>query len=628
MKGAKGIENPAFVPCSPDTPRRSSASPSLVEVSHAPAQDTQPTRPREPPEPPAPPACPAPPTAPAKPEFEEGPFGWGRFAPRCLQRCNTPAGFLLHYCVLAVTQGVVVNGLVNISISTIEKRYEIKSSLTGLISSSYDISFCLLSLFVSFFGEGGHKPRWLAFASFMIGLGAFVFALPQFFSGEYQLGSIYEDTCLARNSTSCTSSRSSLSNYLYIFILGQLLLGVGGTPLYTLGTAFIDESVPTHKASLYIGIGYSMSLFGPAIGYVLGGQLLNVYIDFAVGQSVDITKDDPRWLGAWWIGFLVSWIFAWSLIIPFSCFPKHLPGTAKIQAAKTSQTHQSKSSALSHLDEDFGQTIKDFPAALKNLMRNTVFVCLVLSTSSEALITTGFATFLPKLIENQFGLTSSFAATIGGAVLIPGAALGQILGGVIVSKFKMTCKHAMKLALLTSGVALVLTFLLICAKCKNEPFAGVSESYNGTGELGNLTAPCNANCNCLRSYYYPLCGGDGVQYFSPCFAGCLNYISNSEPKIYYNCSCVGKKAEITSTESADFEARAGKCETHCTNLPLFLGIFFITVIFTFMAGTPITVSILRYVLWNFRSLRQHVECKGNYPEGPVLTIGEQSQPLK
>lgn len=47
-------------------------------------------------------------------------------------------------------------------------------------------------------------------------------------------------------------------------------------------------------------------------------------------------------------------------------------------------------------------------------MKNTVFMCLVISTSSEALITTGFATFLPKFIENQFGLSSSFAATLGG----------------------------------------------------------------------------------------------------------------------------------------------------------------------------------------------------------------------
>lgn len=49
-------------------------------------------------------------------------------------------------------------------------------------------------------------------------------------------------------------------------------------------------------------------------------------------------------------------------------------------------------------------------------MKNTVFMCLVISTSSEALITTGFATFLPKFIENQFGLSSSFAATLGGKI--------------------------------------------------------------------------------------------------------------------------------------------------------------------------------------------------------------------
>ncbi|KAM7148063.1 solute carrier organic anion transporter family member 4C1 isoform 2-T2 [Molossus nigricans] len=498
-----------------------------------------------------------------------------------------------------------------------------KSSLTGLISSSYDIAFCLLSLFVSYIGERGHKPRWLAFASFMIGLGALVFSLPKFFSGKYQLGSPFEDTCLiARNRTSCTSSSSSLSSFLYVFILGQLLLGTGGTPLYTLGTAFIDDSVPTHKSSLYIGIGYSMSILGPAIGYVLGGQLLTMYIDVGLGQSTDIDEDDPRWLGAWWIGFLLAWLFAWCLIIPFSCFPKHLPGTAKIQGGKTSQTHQSNSS-LEHTDENFGKSFKDFPAALKNLMKNTVFMCLVISTSSEALVTTGFATFLPKFIENQFGLSSSFAATLGGAILIPGAALGQIIGGVLVSKFKMTCKNTMKFALLTSFIALVLSFVFIYASCENEPFAGVSELYNGTGNLGNLTHPCNANCNCMRSHYYPVCGRDGVQYFSPCFAGCKSSVSKRHPEVYYNCSCIEMKAErIPPAASLSFEAKAGKCETRCTNLPIFLGIFFAAVVFTFMAGTPVTVSILRCVNQRQRSLALGIQFMmlrllGSIP-GPII----------
>uniref|UniRef100_A0A8D1CK91 Solute carrier organic anion transporter family member n=1 Tax=Sus scrofa TaxID=9823 RepID=A0A8D1CK91_PIG len=535
MKGSKGIDNPAFVASSPDTPRRLVPSPSHVEVSVLTRrEDSQPQEPQKSPDLPLSSV-----TTPgsqegsgpvSQSEFEEGPCGWGNFQPQCFQRCNTPRGFLFHYCLLALTQGIVVNGLVNISISTIEKRYELKSSLTGLISSSYDISFCLLSLFVSYIGERGHKPRWLAFASFMLGLGALVFSLPKFFSGRYQLGSLFEDACLAeKNKAICTASSSSLFKFLYVFILGQLLLGTGGTPLYTLGTAFIDDSVPTHKSSLYIGIGFAMSVLGPAFGYVLGGQLLTVYIDVDSGQSIDVTEDDPRWLGAWWIGFLLSWLLAWSLIIPFSCFPKHLPGTEEIQDGKISQAHQSGS--VQHTDRNFGQSFKDFPAAVKNLMRNTVFMCLVLSTCSEALVATGFATFLPKFVENQFGFSSSSAATLAGSVLVPGAALGQILGGMLVSKFKMTCKNIMKFTLLTTVIALILSLVFLYTTCENAPFAGVSESYNGTGQLGKLTAPCNANCNCLRSYYYPLCGGDGVQYFSPCYAGCTNSISKKHPKV-------------------------------------------------------------------------------------------------
>lgn len=39
-------------------------------------------------------------------------------------------------------------------------------------------------------------------------------------------------------------------------------------------------------------------------------------------------------------------------------------GTAKIQEGRTSQTHETNSS-LQYIDENFGNSFKDFPAALK-----------------------------------------------------------------------------------------------------------------------------------------------------------------------------------------------------------------------------------------------------------------------
>ncbi|XP_063278855.1 solute carrier organic anion transporter family member 4C1 [Prinia subflava] len=559
------------------------------------------------------------------PDLEEGPCGWGPCSPRALQLCNSAEGYLAAYSLLAIFQGIVVNGLINISISTIEKRYELNSSLTGLISASYDIAFCVLSLFVSYFGERGHKPRWLAFSAFMLGLGSLVFSLPHFGSGKYQyFGSKIEDTCQTAettfaNATCSASQNSSLHKYLYVFILGQLLLGVGGTPLYTLGTAFIDDSVPKHMSSLYIGIGYAMSLLGPAIGYVLGGQLLKIYIDIQIPESTKVDQDDPRWLGAWWMGFLACFFAIWLLIIPFSCFPKHLPGTAKIQAEKISETHDDGSQVLVH---NIGQSFKDFPMALMILLKNPVLMSLIIASSSEALVATGFATFLPKFIENQFGKTPSFSATLGGLVLIPAAALGQVVSGILVSKCKMSCKGIIKFMISTCSVSLILNTVFLFAKCGNEPFAGVSETYNGTGTLYNLTALCNANCKCLRSMYYPVCGSDEVQYFSPCFAGCASYIFNNVKKTYHNCSCVGKTKRENGSEDFLYEAVPGKCPTQCKFLPLFLTFFFFAVVFTFMATTPTTVAILRCVPDKQRSFALGVQLVflrllGTIP-GPIL----------
>ncbi|XP_039423499.1 solute carrier organic anion transporter family member 4C1 isoform X3 [Corvus cornix cornix] len=514
MEGG-GIENPAFETPSSDLGRRYHAGPASPGAGAA---------------------------ARARPCLgpEEGPCGWGPCTPRALQLCNNSEGYLAAYSLLAIFQGIVVNGLINISISTIEKRYELNSSLTGLISASYDIAFCVLSLFVSYFGERGHKPRWLAFSAFMLGLGSLVFSLPHFSSGKYQYGGKLEDTCqtaetIFANATCSASTNSSLHKYLYVFILGQLLLGVGGTPLYTLGTAFIDDSVPKHKSSLYIGIGYAMSLLGPAVGYVVGGQLLKVYIDIQMPKSTKVDQDDPRWLGAWWIGFLVCFFAIWLLIIPFSCFPRHLPGL----------------------------------------------------------------------------------------VLIPAAALGQVISGVLVSKCKMDCKGIIKFMISTCSVALILNTVFLFAKCGNEPFAGVSETYNGrTGTLYNLTAPCNANCRCLRSMYYPICGRDDIQYFSPCFAGCASYLFNNMKKTYHNCSCIGKSKRENGSEDFLYEAVPGKCPTQCKFLPLFLTFFFFAVVFTFMANTPTTVAILRCVPDKQRSFALGVQSVflrllGTIP-GPIL----------
>uniref|UniRef100_A0A8C4RZH6 Solute carrier organic anion transporter family member n=1 Tax=Erpetoichthys calabaricus TaxID=27687 RepID=A0A8C4RZH6_ERPCA len=528
-------------------------------------------------------------------ELSEGPYAWGSFSPTCLQCCNRPSGFLLWFCILGVIQGMLVNGLVNISISTIEKRYDLRSSLTGLISSSYDISFCILCLFVSFHGQRGHKPRWMTYSAFMLGLGSLVFSFPHYISDVYSFDSKKRDLCSISgshdNNDECSNSKSSRSlGYLFIFILGQLIMGAGGTAMYTLGLAFIDESVPSEKSSLYLGIANGMAVLGPAVGYIVGGQFLRIYIDINKSLEIDLTQDDPRWLGGWWIPFLLSWPIVWLLTVPFLGFPKYLPGTAMIQKQKVSQAHQDGSEILVK-EKNLGKNFKDFPLALKLLLKNKVFMCLTGASCFDGLLITSLATFMPKYIENQYGRTSNEAALLGGLVLIPGAVVGQVAGGLLCSKLKLKCRSMIKMAVITSTVSLLLCSVFFFTKCENSPFAGVSVNYNGLGSPGNLSAPCNAGCECDHSEYSPVCGEDNIIYFSPCHAGCKDLVLQNKTKVYFSCSCISHNSSITMVSKAN----AGVCPIKCSKIKLFITFSFLFAVFNFMASTPTTTATLRSV---------------------------------
>ena len=57
--------------------------------------------------------------------------------------------------------------------------------------------------------------------------------------------------------------------------------------------------------------------------------------------------------------------------------------------------------------------------------------------------------------------------------------------------------------------------------------------HNRTNYLNepNVYHPCNLPCNCTTESYDPICGSDGLEYFSPCFAGCTNSSSDGDDEV-------------------------------------------------------------------------------------------------
>ena len=105
----------------------------------------------------------------------------------CLQVFNSIRWYVFFTCVFSLFQGYLVNGVINAIISTLEKRFELPSSKSGLIVSSNDFIAFFLVLFISFYGGERHKPRLIGIGIVTLGIGSFIFSLPHFLAGSYSV---------------------------------------------------------------------------------------------------------------------------------------------------------------------------------------------------------------------------------------------------------------------------------------------------------------------------------------------------------------------------------------------------------------------------------------------------------
>lgn len=88
----------------------------------------------------------------------------------------------------------------------------------------------------------------------------------------------------------------------------------------------MDDNVKKSKAPILLCLSHFAKLVSAAMGYSLASYCLKFYVTPSLHPT--ITDEDPRWIGAWWIGYVLM-ATAMFVLAPIICmFPKILPRAA------------------------------------------------------------------------------------------------------------------------------------------------------------------------------------------------------------------------------------------------------------------------------------------------------------
>ena len=163
-------------------------------------------------------------------------------------------------------------------VRTIERRFEFRSSQTGILLSINDIVQTCTVFFIGYIAPRIHKPRFMSismlftFAGMMIAAGPYFMYGPKYptdisisqsfkqnTSQAPSQSSLFRSMCKINSTFTCEMSEKADTDIpergtaLIMFILSGLLTGLGFSGFNVLVVSYIDDNIDHASVSVYVG---------------------------------------------------------------------------------------------------------------------------------------------------------------------------------------------------------------------------------------------------------------------------------------------------------------------------------------------------------------------------------------
>ncbi|CAN8018134.1 unnamed protein product [Ixodes persulcatus] len=521
--------------------------------------------------------------------------GLGNYRPCWMQKFATSRYFALVFGVLGIFQGALRTYLVG-TLSTVEKRFSMSGRLSSIVMIADNISPILATLVLAVWLRRTSKPNWVAGGMLLSVLGAVSCCLPYGIHGKgtHLLGDTGQPGNALRTQfcgdanvdVLCedgTGDGVSLGPLIFLFV-GNFLNGLGGTAYYVIGTTYMDDNVKKKNSALYFGSVFAFRLMGPVVGFFLSSFCLSYPEDphgenNSYAENAEMDQDDPRWIGAWWMGYLIIGTGIFLSTLPMFFFPKKIRPKAEANKIDTTETK--------------GKSIKDDAKetwqVLLRLSKNPIYVLKTTSTITAVFGLAGYYISFPKYTEHQFSQTASQASLIAGPTYIVSNVIGTILGSVFVHKVKPRPRIVAIHGLVVTLISIVGILALMAVSCGSIQYPVIRDNK----ERLTIENSCSIDCDCSTSIHHPVCDMDtGTQYFSACFAGCKpEPFNNTE---YRDCVCL--QSEPGMNKFSRGHVKNAKCEQDCMGAMMaFAGVLFFIQVALSSANVGSTLLLLRAV---------------------------------